>query len=267
MQKHLLLTGALLCAILLSASAQNPCKRDSSILKTGGIVSPVPYSPTAPNYNLAVACIGRPYQQSITINVPKEFTFSGIMLSISNVVVSTSGGIKNLPAGLNYVCDPPNCVFPSGTLGCINVSGTPAASNKPDTVSLGITTVVNTNLAPVPLDFPGNALAPDDRYFLILRTDAQCRASSNDLAEQISAVRNMPNPFTGETAIQIDALRGGAYQFEVFDVAGRSLHSRSIRLTEGFNQFTFAADQLAPGAYFYRLRSAQGQVIKMMIVK
>ncbi len=229
-------------------------------------MAPAPYSPTAPNYNLPVACIGRPYQQAITINVPKEFTALGINLTITNVVVATSGGIKNLPAGLNYVCDPPNCVFPSGTLGCVNVMGTPAASNKPDTVSLGIATVVNTTLAPVPLDFPGNTLAPDDRYFLIIRTDAQCRASSNDLAEQIAAVRNTPNPFTGETTIQIDALRGGAYQFDVFDVAGRNLHTQNVRLAEGFNQFTYAAQQLAPGAYFYRLRSAQGQVTKMMIV-
>ncbi len=75
-----------------------------------------------------------------------------------------------------------------------------------------------------------------------------------------------PNPFHASTQIRFDAARGDVFQVRVFDVAGRAVRS----LAPGGRWFTAGSHTLAwdgrsgagglvaPGVYFYEVRSASG---------
>lgn len=255
MKKTLLL---LLCLSTGMAYLNAQCMRDSSIYQTDSLLSPIPWVPDAPNYNLAMACIGQPYNQSVTFNVPAEY--SGFPLVSASI--GTTGAVTNLPTGLSYVCDPPNCVFAANTLGCILISGTPAATNPaPDTLDLGISVTVNTGLGPFPIDFPLN----DQHYYLILQT-AACQVHTNDLNGHIASVRNVPNPFSSLTQIEVGSYLAGDFRFEVFDMLGQRVYAEPFRLEEGINKFSFDAGYLANGSYIYTISNAEGKVSRLMAI-
>ena len=232
--------------------------RDSSIYQTDTLLSPQTWSPTTPAYNLAMACIGKPYTQSVTFNVPATYQ----NLPLSSVSIATTGAISNLPTGVSYTCDPPNCVFQANSLGCILLAGTPAASNSaPDTLDLGITVSINFQFGSVPLEFPLN----DEHYYLILQT-AACPVSTNDLNGHIASVRNVPNPFSSMTQIEVGSYVSGDFRFEVFDMLGQRVYDDKIRLEEGVNKFSFDAGYLANGTYIYTISNAEGKVSRLMAV-
>ena len=155
MIKTLPLLCALLCAISISAQAPL-CVRDSVIVGTDSLLWPLPYTDAAPNFNLNEACIDHPYNQSVTVNVPTEYTG----FPISTVSIATTGAISNLPIGVTYACNPPNCVFAAGSLGCIVLFGTPTIANvAPNTLDLSITATVTLPFGGIPVMFPGQ-IAP-----------------------------------------------------------------------------------------------------------
>ncbi len=255
MKKTLLL---LLCLLTGMAYLSAQCIRDSSIYQTDTLLSPETWTPAAPNYNLAVACIGQPYTQSVTFNVPAEYQG----LPLSSVSIATTGAVTNLPTGIGYSCDPPNCTFAAGSLGCLLVSGTPDASNAaPDTLDLGITVNVNTAFGSLPLEFP----LGDQHYYLILQT-ADCQVHTNDLNGQIALVRNVPNPVSTLTQIEVGSYVSGNFRFEVFDLLGQRVFAEPIRLEEGLNKFSFDAGYLANGSYFYTIGNGEGKVSRRMVV-
>ena len=133
MRKTLLLF--FFAAFLLNAGQAQNCVRDSSLLITGALLSPAPYTPDSPFYNLRPACLGQPYNQSVTVFVPAQF--SGF--NIDSVAVALTGAISNLPTGVTYVCDPPSCRFRPQTLGCIRLTGTVAASSEVMPAGTGMT--------------------------------------------------------------------------------------------------------------------------------
>ena len=264
-------TLPLLCAMLCAASifAQTPnCVRDSSVLMTGALLSPAPWDTTTKQYNLKDACIGQAYNQSVTFNVPTTFQ----SIPITNVTVATTGAVLNLPVGLTYACDPPNCVFNAKTLGCIVVYGKPTstAPTLPDTLDLKIKVNVLTTLipgVPLPVEFPGQ-VAPGNNYYLILKpAGATCfTVSAFEQNPQIAGMKNTPNPFNGQTIIEVEALESDDFRFEVYDLLGRHLHAHSVRLESGYNQITFDAGNLPEGTYVYSLSNGLGRASKRMVV-
>jgi hypothetical protein len=237
------------------------CARDSSLIQSGALLSPAFWDEATMQYNLADACISHPYNQSVTVNVP--LTYSGFQLL--NVSVAATGAVSNLPIGVSYSCDPPNCVFAAGTLGCIRIFGTPTAANvAPDTLDLGITTTVNTLIGGIPLIFPGQ-LPGNNHYYLALK-DAQCLVGTYDQNPSIGFVKNSPNPFSTETTITVESLVPGEYAFEVFDLVGQRVHTQAIQLDAGVNEFTFDGKNLANGSYFYSLGNRDGRVSRRLVI-
>ncbi len=256
---------ALLLFVLLSTAGAvmaQDCDVDSTVLQTGALLSPAPYSDQNPVYNLAKACIGEPYSQSITVNVPTSF--SGF--PIDSVGIATTGAIGNFPAGMTYSCTPPSCTFYPGSLGCILLYGTPNASNTaPDTLDLTITATVYTSLIDIPVSFPGQA-APGSHYYLILGPNGSCNSAASDLNSPVAGLKNAPNPFSAQTFIEVESRTEGMFQFEVFDVLGQRLYAEDVRLFEGPNRFTFDAGDLASGSYFYSIGNREGKTTKMFVV-
>ena len=270
--KKTLLFALLVCSVFNIAQAQVPvCKRDSLVLlDTSAIVSPLPYLPTNPVYRLNEACIGQPYKQYVTVEVPQTITLSGITAGLVSASLPTTGGVTNLPGGLTYACDPPNCVFNVGTLGCIVLYGTPNApsASLPDTLDLKIKASVITTLAafPFPIDIPGPAV-PGNFYLIVKPAGSVCAVSPTfDPSTQIESMKNTPNPFSGQTLIEVEALESGDFRFEVFDLLGQRVHANTVRLETGTNRFHFDAGSLANGTYLYSLSNGIGRAAKRMVV-
>ena len=57
--------------------------------------------------------------------MPNEIEIGGNPLALDRVELETSGAVLGLPTGLTYGCNPPSCVFPKDTEGCVNLYGTP----------------------------------------------------------------------------------------------------------------------------------------------
>ncbi len=266
MKKALLLLTLLFAAIVNQATAQI-CVRDSNLLNTGSLLSPAPYSPDSPFYNLKTACINEPYEQSVTVLVPDSFALQGNMVKVVSVTLPPNA-VTGMPTGMTYTCDPTNCTFLPLTLGCIRLHGTPAMSNMPDTFTLGITANVTISISGIPLTvnvvFPGD-VAPGNFYYLILKAQGQCVSSSSDLDGPFSSVRTIPNPTTGQTIIEAQSTKNGTFLFEVFDLLGKQLHSEKVQLYEGENKFTFDASSLPNGTYLYTLGNDDGNAVRRMV--
>jgi len=265
MRKSVLLILAILFTLSFQSSAQQ-CVRDSSLLMNDTLfVSPAPYTAANPKYLLKVACIGQPYTQSITIKVPSSFTFQGILLNITSASLATTGAVTGLPTGLTYSCDPPNCVFNANTLGCVLIKGTPSnPAQAPDTLDLSIKAKVVTAFGPLDITFPG-PIAPGN-YYLILQTAAGCVSAASDVNNPFTSIKNAPNPFADQTVFHIESDQNGEFQFNVFNLLGQNVASQTVQLSEGYNQFTFNAAQLANGAYYFVLGNKTGQTTGKMVV-
>ncbi|MBV6439847.1 MAG: T9SS C-terminal target domain-containing protein [Haliscomenobacteraceae bacterium CHB4] len=256
-------TVLLLCVVAWAATmnAQN-CMRDSSLLMSGALVSPWYWSPDSPFIFTKTACINEPYTQSFTFNVPDTLALPNLpAIPITNISIATAGAITGLPAGLTYLCDPPNCVFAKNTLGCVLVYGTP--TGPADTADLSI--LVNIPPFPFPLNFP-SVINASFHYYLVVKPQGECVSGADDLSGQISSVKNTPNPFSDQTMIQVESNVSGDFRFEVFDLTGQMIHSQSINVLAGSNQFTFEAGDLPNGAYFFTFGNADGRVARKMVI-
>lgn len=251
-----------------SLSAQI-CQRDSSILAdTSVLISPLPFTPDNPVYGLGVACIGQPYSQSVTIEVPETFTFNGVLLPLVSAQIATTGAIANLPAGITYLCDPPDCVFQANTLGCILLYGTPTpANNAPDTVELVISATVNTPFVPIPIQFPG-PIAPGTYPLPVQPVGAPVCISStgeagNPLVAEISAT---PNPASDFVMIKVHATESATFQLQLFDAFGRNAYSQRVYLLAGNNQVRIETAHLPLGMYIYSLANEHGRISKRLVI-
>ncbi len=115
-----------------SIAAAAVCTPDPSAT---GFLSPAPWRPAAQSFNLATACVGAPYAQTLTIITPSTITQSSVTVGLTSVALPTTGGIADLPSGITYACEPANCVFVKDTPGCILLSGTPDGASVRSTAS------------------------------------------------------------------------------------------------------------------------------------
>ena len=267
MKKTILLLCTFACVSILNA--QSTCVRDSSILISGAIVSPWYWTPDSPYIQTRPACINEPYSQSITFNVPDTIAnLPGfpIPIPINSLSIAAANAISNIPAGLTYSCDPPNCVFNKNTLGCVLIYGTP--TGPADTSDLSINVSISSPAFPFPigpLAFPG-IIAPTAHYYIEVRNTGMCAVGTNDLSGQILDIKAAPNPFSDYTTISVESYVSGEFRFEVFNVTGQQMHSQSVNLQTGTNQFTFEAGDLPNGAYYFTLGNAEGKVSRMLVI-
>ncbi len=268
--KNFILSILTLCCLGTALMAQQTatCKPDASLPDTAVGVIPLPYSATNPKGGIAdTACLNTFYDFVFTLAIPKTITLSGITLAINNVTIATSGAVKNLPSGLSYTCNPPNCVFKSGEKGCILIAGTPNNAINLGQNDLKIDGLVNSFL-PVPVTFPSEQFAAGN-YYLYVRPQgsAACRTSSTrELAATKLRMGNVPNPFTGSTQIEVEAEIRGQFDFRVYDLTGRMIQRRPVQITQGINRIPFEANNLAPGLYVFTLTDGLNTVSRKMVI-
>ncbi len=264
MQKLLLTLS--FAVLACSISVAQDCMPDETLPDTIIGVAPLPFeadlNPTGGIND--TACVNEPFEFVLTLIVPNTFTFVGQELPLNSIDLGAEGAISNLPAGLDYACNPPTCIFQADTTGCVILYGT--VSDTAGVYDLQIAGIVRTAVADLPLSFPNPAIAPGN-YFLHVREEGQCTPSSTrDLAALGVVASARPNPTSGFTQIAISSPISGNFDFIVSDLLGQQVYRKRIDVVVGENTFDFDGSNLAAGMYVYTIRDGMRQLSDKLII-
>lgn len=240
-------------------------------------VSPSPYDSTDMTGGIAdTACTDIYYETVFTFRVPDMVEVSGFPVRIDSIVLPPNepNSVQGLPVGMQFNCNPPNCVFSptKDSIGCALVYGTATDVNTPGDYPLTINAKLYSSLgSALDLPFP-NSLIPgaDGQYILNLQGPgfANCTTISTDEAFQADfSLRANPNPFAYYTNIEIESRVNGALQLAVFNVLGDIVHQQNIQLFEGTNNIEFDGSLLATGLYVYALTDGKNVITRKFMIQ
>ena len=271
MKRILLLFGFFSFCIALNAQ-DVACEPDQSFVDSNRVVFPLPLDPETGEGGIEMfpACIGEPYELVFSFRVGDSATVQGpagpLTLDLLRAEIATTGAVAGLPEGINYFCNPPDCIFPDSVLGCIVLRGIPTENNPIDTNELIIDVSVTVALlGTINETIPGQLFAGE--YNLVVNESGGCATvSTNDILAANVALANIPNPVVDYTTIEVSTEIDGDFQFQVHDVAGKLIHSNKVQLERGYNSFNFDASQIGDGMYIYSLSNELGAVSQKMIV-
>lgn len=83
----------------------------------------------------------------------------------------------------------------------------------------------------------------------------------------LTQVNNFPNPFSGETTISFDVQKAQLVNFNLYDLTGKLIFEKEISANHGTNSYTFSANDLASGMYFYALSNGTTTKTNRMIIE
>lgn len=177
--------------------------------------------------------------------------------TIDSVVLN---GIDGLPNGLGIVCNShtsSQCTFLANIGGCGLVEGVPTESGVFE-LTIQVTAYVFLG-AVIPIDYPF------DGYEIEIMENGV--GIDENTTNHLSAEQNVPNPFTGETQINVSLRDGSDIEFRVRDMVGKTLFESVQRGVPGANSIKYDAQGLNSGIYLYTVESNGQSVTKRMIVK
>jgi len=256
-----LLLFALMFTLIGGTMQAQECVPDPDIDPTMVGVFPLPDTVDSPTSSLAPACVGSPYEMVFTAVVPASIT-NPIPLDLTSVRLDS---IVGLPDGLSYDCEPGDCIFLGNTIGCLVINGTPTEEGTFDMI---VYTTVNDVL---PITFPGALLDGQYRIFVCpegLCFDApNCVVGTDDVFKSTLGMRqNVPNPFSDITNIVMDSEVSGNFDFKVFNLTGKMVHSEQVDILVGENTITFDGSRLDEGMYFYSIGQGRNIATKRMVI-
>ncbi|MBK7408151.1 MAG: T9SS type A sorting domain-containing protein [Saprospirales bacterium] len=265
--KKVLLTSLVIFTALVSSFAQfGTCAPDQSYQDSLPGVYPLPYDEATNPFGGITdsACLNKNYQFIFTAAVGDTLNFGGTPYLLDSIRIT---GVTGLPAGFDYNCSNSSCTFLQNQLGCAVVFG--KATNPADIGQheLFISAIVYTGGLPIPLTFPNPLIAPGHFYLYVLEENSpNCSVFSSlfEVASEFESIRNVPNPFTAITTIEVESRESGNYKFQVSDMLGRVVHTQSVQIVEGLNQVEFDGSQLPDGLYLYTFSNGISQVTKKM---
>jgi len=278
MKQLLLLITISLFTIELSAQHCQPDElyRDSAVG-----VYPKPYHPVDnPEGGITEsACIGSGYEFVLTFVIPETVNINGWDVQLNSIEIDTfvpapnySSAIGMLPSGMNYECNPGNCIFtPEDTIACMVIMGTPDETNAPGVYNLTIATKLYTSLGEFNITFPSSAIpGADGEYNLTLDAagTGDCTiASTHDYLTSNINVFNSPNPFGSTTNIEVNSKIDETLQFRVYDMLGNMVHERKVEVFQGVtNNIEFDGTALSNGIYTYTLSTKNAIISNKMVI-
>lgn len=264
--KKILLLSTLALAGLVGWAQPPSCEPDPSAPLDEPIYPP-PYvadNPLPCSGISDTAVIGEYFEFVQTVTVPENF--EGVPLL--NIIIPDNA-VSNLPTGIDYVCNPPDCIFDVNTQGCIVLYGTPEVS-EPDVFDLEISVVITLpGPTPFPYQFP-NDQVPGNFFLHVQEScadDCTCDLTSStyELGQDISFLAQ-PNPSNGYTLLQVESQVSGEYQLILSDLLGRLLVQREVQLIEGANTLELDASHLSAGMYQVSLSNGRSAVTQKLII-
>lgn len=265
--KKVLLTSLVIFGTIVSSWAQfGICVPDASFQDSLPGVYPLPFDPnTNPTGGITdSACFNKDFQFVFTAVVGDSLNFGGFIYILDSLRIT---GLTGLPEGFDYACSNETCTFYQNEIGCAAIFGKATDPADIGQHNLVISATLYTGGLPIQLSFPNPLLAPGNFYLYVLEeNDPNCTIYTSlfEVASDFESIRNMPNPFSGITTIEIDSRESGLYQFQVADMLGRVIHTQAVQIASGMNQVEFDGAQLPDGIYLYTFSNGRSQVTNKM---
>ncbi|HEX5625957.1 MAG TPA: T9SS type A sorting domain-containing protein [Saprospiraceae bacterium] len=252
----------LLCLIYFGGYSQN-CLPDSTLVDSSAGVYPKPVTPENPNGGIKKkACINKPYDFTFTVVVPDSVTVPIFPnpIPLDRVSIDTVGAITNLPLGIGYACNPPNCIYKKNSIGCLILNGTPTPDNLPGDFKPVIKLKLTINLG-VPFDYtteyPGMVFPGE--YILTLLSEQDCASSTGH--GDASAGEWYPNPVINQLHNPGTDIRN----IKIFDLQGKCWLARD-QYTSGSS--LEIGSEIPEGIYFLQWTQGRGvQIRKIKIAR
>ena len=87
-------------------------------------------------------------------------------------------------------------------------------------------------------------------------------------AQVASVSQNFPNPFNGQTFVNISLKQGSNVSLDVFTLTGQKVSTKNYGyLTTGSHNLTISSNNLPTGVYFYTVNAGVQKVTRKMIVQ
>lgn len=265
-------TGTLFLVLMATSfglRAQATCTPSDSVFNEGTVVYPLPVTEENPEGGLRdTACLNTYYETVISILVPDTAVTPLGVITIDSIVIPSQGALTNLPAGLDYTCNPGNCVFYPNTASCLVIYGTPAAGTT-GVYDLGISVVIYSGTFQLPYTLPDATLAPGN-YFLHVEAEdfANCADPTgiSELRNENISVRVQPNPAVDATNLVVTARRNMQTEVRLFDPYGRLVRKQAVALLSGTNQYPIDLRGLPAGFYLFTLGNGPDTVSGRILV-
>jgi hypothetical protein len=200
---------------------------------------------------LPAAVADVPYAETINFKVPKDTFYDGYQFPIDSLVLEQ---VIGLPSSITYACNPSNCSFLGGTIGCGQLSGTPL-----------ITDTGAHHLKVIIVGYSGIVQLPDTVKYYTLNVNATSGISSLN-RYYFDAGQNYPNPVKSTTQIYFNLPVSGNVQFKVYNLLGTIIYMQNYSSKSGTNSITFDAGNVADGMYFYSLSDGSNIITYRMII-
>lgn len=192
------------------------------------------------------------YTQQIDVKVPVDGGFAGLPVTVDSAQVIS---ITGLPEGLSLECTgnaATPCTYLAGTIGCAVISGIPTQGGN---FELTIDLIIYTAFAPVPFVFGG--------YKIFIEGGSVGLDPYDNLGFKMGNA--IPNPAHLSADIAVESKQNGMGEFRVFDLVGKEVFLKNVRLNQGSNKITYNTAQLPEGVYIYRL-DAFGETMTSRLV-
>jgi hypothetical protein len=233
--------------------------------------------------NFVSGVVGQPYEQNITIKVPKDTLAAGLRFCFNKFTLYTPTVAVNynLPPGLQIgssmtVCAngtvnaAPSLRFPGNAISCASIYGTPTVAGS-YTLQLEIQPYLNGPVfTPCPtspnINGGSTSLAGPQvlgYYIINISTPTGLIDIGKD---RMTLYQNVPNPSSSTTDVKFYVEGEDDAIISVYNTLGDKVSEQKIRTTVGENKVSIDVSDLASGTYIYSLKYKNAITTKRMVV-
>ena len=285
MNKSILL---LLFTLIFVQNAFSQCEVEEGLSLETALIYPLPFGVTPPeDGGLGInkeATVGSEFDFTWTMIWPDSFENAltagiayadTIQFFLDETVWVLEGDTVGIPDGLSFTIDPENgTALPNSDapVACINLSGTVGDDVVPGDYLMAFS--VRTCLTAPAVGFDGctPAFIPSilsgfpGEYRLKINESGT--TSVKETLNNVVGLKVAPNPFSQRTFIEFDGSSlSSDYSFEVFDLNGKLIQSRSLSLKSGNQKIQFDGSSLSDGVYVFQLKGKEGIITERIVVQ
>lgn len=250
--------------------AQQPACIPGQISQDTSIILPEPFNSSDLTGGIDSTCVGLFYEQVFTALVPESFPFGGQNFSVDSLALDLEGAIDGLPNGLDYACNPPNCVFLPDSAGCFVISGTTDASVTPGDFEIDINLNAFNSLLPmsIGISYPDDLGDDDLAYIINVSGSDTCGISTaTSVLKQNLLSTISPNPTSDFAELKIDADQAFDLQLTIMDLLGRVHTQRKVTIDAGQNTIPLQLQNMVQGIYFVNLTNGKEFISHKMVIE
>jgi hypothetical protein len=233
-----LLSSLVILLIAMSFKTNAQCTIDSSYTNSG-------YYPSS----LPDATVNVAYDETVQVVIPTDTVLQGFTFTITQVVIDSIGG---LPSGINYSCNPTNCIFSGNSNNCIELTGTATVSGTYPLTVYYQTKAKNSI-------FGTQTLPGEENQYTLTVTQL---TSLNETGFQNSL--SFGNVFISgnKNEVQYYSPVQKTVNLKIYNMLGNLVFSQDLKSYAGLNKATFNSLYLQSGIYIISLSEGNNKVSK-----